>query len=72
MNNSDFYFYLLTTSGCDYTRNYTDDRYFKRVADLMLKNWAPTNLANISQQKKDCKPGFKEKIKFFLNDLYKK
>ena len=25
MNNNDFYFYLLTTTGCDYTCNYTDN-----------------------------------------------
>ena len=35
MNNNDFYFYfyLLTTSGCDYTCNYTDD---------VLRGWQKT------------------------------
>ena len=48
----DFDLYLFTIPGSLKLHPDLHRRYFERVVDLILKNWAPTDLANISHQKK--------------------
>ena len=57
-----FLFYLLASRGCNYTRN------FERVAGLNRESLAPLNPAKKKPSEKDFKPGFKEKIRFFLKE----
>ena len=61
----DFDSYVLTlkkTLGCNYTRNCTDI-ILKR--GQIAKNWAPTNLVNISRQRKILNLVLKKRYRFF-------
>ena len=58
-------FYLLTNSGCNYTWNYTE-LIMKGWQVYIVKNWAPTNLANIRHRKKILNLVFKKRPDFVL------
>ena len=53
-------FYLFATQGCNYTRN------FERLAGLNREKLGTFKPGQYQPSTEDFKPGFKEKMRFFL------